>query len=470
MEEARIRSAVNCIPAESYDTWFKIGLALHWTGWGERAFSIYDDWSRTVPEKYKDANVREKWESFDGPYDGKPITLGTLFQMAKARGWTDMAAPELHTDLGNARRLVARHGNNIRFVHEWHKWITWKGTHWQVDDDGAIMRLAKETVEALYAEAVKIDDEDKRTDLRKHALRCQAVARLDAMIELATSEPEVVLSAQRLDADPWLLGGQNGVLELRTGKFRPAECADYITMQAGVAFDRGATCPNWLAFLDKITGGDRALVAYLNRAVGYTLTGSTCEEVLFVLYGTGNNGKSTWRETLHFLLGDYAMAADAGLLIERKTPGGATPELARLKGRRLVAINETSENDRLNEARVKFITSQDKITARNLYQGFFDFDPTHKTFLTTKPQAHYTRDRHRHMAALTPSAVHGDHPGARGGERLPRAAADPRAGGHPQLGARRVESVSERGLESAPGSASGDRQLPARRGCRRAVD
>src|SRR5205807_1577746 len=104
-----------------------------------------------------------------------------------------------------------------------------------------------------------------------------------------------------------------------------------------------------------ITGGDRDLQNYIQRVAGYTLTGSVREEVLFVLFGTGSNGKSTYRETLHSLLGDYALAADAGLLIERKTPGGATPELARLKGRRLVSINETSENDHLNEARVKFI-------------------------------------------------------------------------------------------------------------------
>jgi putative DNA primase/helicase len=344
---------------------------------------LWDKWSATVPDQYKDADLAKKWESFGRSNDGKPITLGTLFHMAKARGWTDIAAPELHTDLGNARRLVARHGNNIRFVHEWHQWIIWEGTHWRIDADGAIMRLAKETVEALYAEAAKIDDEDKRKELRKHGLKCQAAARLDAMIDLARTEPEVVLSAQRLDADPWLLGTQNGVLELRTGKFRSAKRDDYITMRTGVAFEPGATCPSWLGFLDMVTGGDRSLSAYLQRVAGYTLTGSTCEEVLFVLYGTGNNGKSTWRETLHFLLGDYAVAADAGLLIERKAPGGATPEIARLKGRRLVAINETSENDQLNEARVKYITSQDKISARNLYQGLFDFDPSHKTFLTT---------------------------------------------------------------------------------------
>jgi putative DNA primase/helicase len=327
--------------------------------------------------------VRKKWESFGPPTDKKPITLGTLVHMAKAGGWTDVAAPALHTDLGNARRLVARHGNNIRFVHEWHQWVIWEGTHWRVDDDGAIMRLAKETVEALYAEAARLKDESKRGDLRKHAFKCEAEARLKAMVSLATTEREVTLSSQQLDADPWLLGTQNGVLELQTGKFRPAKRDDYITLRTGVAFDPAAACPDWLAFLDKVTGGDRSLSAYLKRVAGYTLTGSTREEVLFVPYGTGNNGKSTFRETLHEVLGDYAVAADAALLIERKAPGGATPEIARLKGRRLVAINETAENDRLNEARVKFITSQDKITARNLYQDFFDFEPTHKTFLTT---------------------------------------------------------------------------------------
>jgi putative DNA primase/helicase len=420
-EAARIRSALGCIPAESYDTWFRIGMGLHWTGWGERACQIYDDWSRTVPEKYKEEDQRKTWDSF-GRREGKPITLGTLFHLAKEGGWTDITAPALHTDLGNARRLVARHGSNIRFVHEWHQWIIWEGTHWRADDDGAIMRLAKETVEALYAEAPKIDDEDKRKELRKHGLKCQAAARLDAMIDLARTEPEVVLSAQRLDADPWLLGMQNGVLELQTGKFRPAERDDYITKRTGVAFDPGATCPNWLGFLDKVTGGDRSLSAYLQRVAGYTLTGSTREEVLFVPYGTGNNGKSTFRETLHDVLGDYAVAADAALLIERKAPGGATPEIARLKGRRLVAINETSENDQLNEARVKYITSQDKISARNLYQPL-RFRSVAQDVLDHEPQTDHTRDRHRHMAARTPSALHGDHPGARGGERLSRAAA-----------------------------------------------
>ncbi len=293
------------------------------------------------------------------------------------------AKTDFHTDLGNARRFVRRHGKNIRFIPEWNKWIVWNGSRWEVDDDGAAMRLAKETVIAMYSEALGLANEQRRTALLKRALKGQAEARLKAIVSLAESEAAVVLPANKLDADPWILGVQNGVVELKTGKFRAARREDLITKRTNVVFDPNARCPNWLKFLDTVTGSDVSIQSYVQRVVGYTLTGSVREEVMFVLYGTGNNGKSTFRETVHSLLGDYALAADAGLLIERKTPGGATPELARLKGRRLVSINETSENDHLNEARVKFITSQDKVTARNLYQQFFDFDPSHKTFLTT---------------------------------------------------------------------------------------
>jgi putative DNA primase/helicase len=293
------------------------------------------------------------------------------------------AKTDFHTDLGNARRFVDRYGKNIRFIPEWNKWIVWNVSRWEIDDDGAAMRLAKETVEAMYSEALGLANEQDRTALRTRALKSQAEARLKAMVSLAESEAAVVLAANKLDADPWVLGVQNGVVELKTSKFRPSRREDLITKHANVIFDPNARCPNWLKFLYTVTGGDRDLQSYIQRVVGYALTGSVREEVMFVLYGTGNNGKSTFRETVHSFFGDYALAADAGLLIERKTPGGATPELARLKGRRLVSINETSENDHLNEARVKFITSQDKITARNLYQQFFDFDPSHKAFLTT---------------------------------------------------------------------------------------
>jgi putative DNA primase/helicase len=317
------------------------------------------------------------------PEDKVRKTVASIAQAEATKRAMGTSRILFYTDLGNARRLVSRHGKNIRFIHEWKKWIIWNGNRWEVDNDGAVVRLAKDTVTAMYSQALRITDSDKRHQLIGHALKSQAEPRLRAMVSLAESEIEVVLSAKTLDANPWLLGVQNGVIELKTGEFRPGRREDFITKQAGVSYDPDAQCVEWLKFLDTVTDGDKQLQVYLQRALGYALTGSVQEEVTFILWGTGNNGKSTFRETLHALHGDYALAADASLLTEQRTRGGATEEIARLKGCRFVAVNETNENDQLNEARVKFITSQDTMTARYLYGHLFDFFPTHKAFVTT---------------------------------------------------------------------------------------
>jgi putative DNA primase/helicase len=295
---------------------------------------------------------------------------------------TGPAGRELATDLGNARRLVRLHGERIRYVHAWKSWLVWEDGHWQRDKDASIERMAKATVEDMHAEASRVNDEAKRTELRKHALKSQNAQRFAAMVQLAESEIEVVLAAEKLDADPYLLGVQNGVVDLRTGKFRAATRDDLVTKRAGVAFKEGATCPSWKALLDKIFLGDAELIAYFQRIIGYGLTGLTVEEVLFMLWGAGANGKSTVRETIVAMMGDYAAGSDASLLITNKQ-GGATPDLARLHGKRLVTINETEQKDKLNEARMKYITGHDVITARNLFEGFFDFHPTHKTWMAT---------------------------------------------------------------------------------------
>jgi putative DNA primase/helicase len=302
------------------------------------------------------------------------------------------------TDLGNARRLVALYGEDIRYVHAWCQWLVWEDGQWRKDDSGAIIRLAKATVEQMFDEANGVANEDRRTALRKFALASQNIARLNAMIKLAESEPEVILPVKQIDADPYLLGVQNGVIELRTGTFRPARREDYITKRASPAFDLEAKCPQWEKFLKKIfpnrskpAGGDLftsdsddEMIGYVQRVAGYVLTGLVVEEVLFVPWGVGSNGKTTLREILFALLGDYAMGSDASLLITKhKDDGGPTPSLVRLNGRRLVTINETQKNDFLNESRVKFITGNDIITARDLYERPFDFFPTHKTMLTT---------------------------------------------------------------------------------------
>ena len=170
--------------------------------------------------------------------------------------------------------------------------------------------------------------------------------------------PNAVLSPDKIDANPLLLGVKNGVIDLQTGTFREARREDLVSKIAGCSYDEHARCPNWDAFLLKIFDHNEELIRYVQRVAGYMLTGLTVEEVLFVMWGLGANGKSTFRETIFALLGDYAIGADASLLITNRRQGGATPDLARLFGRRLVTVNETEDKDHLNESRIKFITSK----------------------------------------------------------------------------------------------------------------
>jgi hypothetical protein len=240
-------------------------------------------------------------------------------QIKQAREKIGEIRLEMLTDLGNARRLVRLYGRDIRYVYIWHKWMAWEDGCWCKDDgNGAVMRMAKATVEEMFAEAARINDEQRRKDMRSHALKSQKAERLTAMVKLANSELEVVLAVEKLDADSLILGVKNGVIDLRTGAFRQAQREDYVTKTASAAFDPQAECPNWIAFLDKIFKRDAKLIAYVQRSVGYILTGQTGEEVMFVLWGSGDNGKSTFRETIFALLGNYAIGADAGLLVTSK--------------------------------------------------------------------------------------------------------------------------------------------------------
>ena len=143
MEAARVVSALDKLSAEDRNMWFEMGAAIHSLDWGERGFEIWDDWSQTIPTKYDEIEQRKTWESFAREYSGRKVTIATLFRRAKNAGWIEAAArQDYETDLGNARRLVRRHGGNIRYVHSWRKWLVWSGERWIIDSDGAIVRLA----------------------------------------------------------------------------------------------------------------------------------------------------------------------------------------------------------------------------------------------------------------------------------------------------------------------------------------
>ncbi|PTR14214.1 putative DNA primase/helicase [Nitrosospira sp. Nsp2] len=284
------------------------------------------------------------------------------------------------TDIGNAERLVVKHGVNIRWVAEFKRWIVWDGLRWTPDVDGAIMRFAKKTAEQIYREAAKAQDREQARTVAAHADKSQNLPSLHAMIELAKSEPGITISQKELDQDDWLLGVNNGVIDLRTGRLRKSRREEYVTKHAHVDYEDDSHCPTWISFLDKITGGNVHLVEFLQRAIGYSLTGNVSEQCLFFLHGMGANGKSTFLNVIREMLGGYATQCAAETLMVKRE-GSATNDIARLRGMRFVATSETDEGRRFGEATVKQLTGGDDIAARFLYGEHFVFKPTSKIWL-----------------------------------------------------------------------------------------
>ncbi len=282
------------------------------------------------------------------------------------------------TDLGNAERFAAFAGDRFRYVHTWGTWLFFDGKRWTRDTDGGATRWCRDTLRAIAAEAGTLSEPEARDQLVKHALDSESAARIGAMTGLAQALLPVATEA--LDRDPDLFNVANGTLDLRTGTLRPHDRADLLTRLAPVPFDPDAACPRWDAFLLRCMGGDKALVGFLQRAVGYALTGHTSEQVLLLLYGTGANGKSTFLETIRALLGDYATQTDFTTFLKREGEG-VRNDLARLVGTRFVSAVEAEAGVPLAEALVKQVTGGDIITARFLFREFFEFRPTFKLWL-----------------------------------------------------------------------------------------
>ncbi len=288
--------------------------------------------------------------------------------------------PYALTDLGNAERLAAWHGDTLKFVPEL-GYLVWGGRRWERGETAA-QRMAKETVRGIYAEASRGGSDDERKAISEWAVRSESQARIAAMLTLAQSEVEIEARAADFDADPLLLNCQNGTLDLRTGALRPHSPADRLTKTAGTLYDGGATCDLWRAFLWRIFDGNEKLIAFIRRVVGYSLTGDTGEQCLFIPWGSGANGKSTLLETLRALFGDYGQQAEFSAFLARQSDT-VRNDLARMVGARFIAAIESGEGRRLAEPVIKALTGGDTITARFLFKEYFEFKPTFKLWLAT---------------------------------------------------------------------------------------
>lgn len=289
------------------------------------------------------------------------------------------------TDQGNGLRLVALHGDTVRYCHAWKAWLIWDGTRWRRDDTQEIVRLAKNTANAMLIAAASAPSISavRQQQIIKWTATTQSLPRLKAMVELAGSELSVTTRPEQFDSDLYLFNCHNGTLNLQTGRLHPHRQEDLITKIAGTAFDPAATAPHFERFLARVIP-DPEVRVYMQRCIGYALTGRTDEECLWLLGGEGRNGKSKFLEAVRLVFGDYALAAAATLLLKKKQDGeGATPGLARLAGARFVTAVETEDGAALAETCVKWITGSDMVTARHLYSSEFEFKPEAKIFLAT---------------------------------------------------------------------------------------
>jgi putative DNA primase/helicase len=281
-----------------------------------------------------------------------------------------------YSDLSNAERFASMHSDKARYCPDVKDWLVWNGSCWSEDKAGMAHRLAIETTKMMALEAVN----EARRELLAWAAKSQSARGLRDM--LAVAESKIQIRRTALDRDPWVLNCRNGTLDLKAGTLKPHDPADWLSKITRIDFSSRAECPTWHAFLRRVLNEDRELIAFLKRAIGYTLTGVTDEQCLFVMLGNGANGKTTFLRILRSLVGDYAQQTPMDTLMITKA-AGVSNDLARLDGTRFVSAVEAEQGKKLAETKIKQMTGGDPIAARYLYGEFFEFVPMFKLWLAT---------------------------------------------------------------------------------------
>lgn len=285
------------------------------------------------------------------------------------------------TDQKNAERLVELSEGLFRYWFVGKGWFYFDGQRW-VSADHRILRLAKRVSQTFLKEAATEVNEERAEELYKHARYSESAYAINAMMTLAKGESAFQISMDDFNRNKWLINLPTGTYDLANTLFREHLKEDFITRIAPVQYDPKATAPIFEEFIFKIFLGKRDIINFVQRVFGYALSGDCGEQKLFILHGGGRNGKSTLVNAILEVMGDYGIQAPPQLLMASKFDRHPT-EIAGLRNARLVVASETSEGRWLNEALVKSLTGQDRITARLMRENFFSFTPEFKIFLTT---------------------------------------------------------------------------------------
>lgn len=291
------------------------------------------------------------------------------------------------TDSGNAELFAYLNGDKVRYDHQRGRWLVWDRHRWTADPNGALTRMAIETARARYRAGEELESSEARERLARWAINSESSGKVESMLTLAKAMPPIADTGEGWDSNPMLLGVNNGLVNMATGEFRAGRPDDRVTRSCGVEYDASADCPRWKQFLKEVFIND-ADIAFIRRAVGYSLTGSTREQVWFLCHGDGSNGKSTFLRTLLRLTGglvqdSYGADTPADTLMKRGNGGGIPADLAALASKRFVICSESDSVSSLHTGRVKSLTGGDPQTARFMRENFFTFIPVLKLWLAT---------------------------------------------------------------------------------------
>lgn len=303
-------------------------------------------------------------------------------------------AQPIYSDIYNGEQFVADYAGRATFCPEHNCWYLWDGKTWQRDIKCIeTIELAKATTKRMMLEAESVEEEFRKI-AKAHAKSSATSGKLEAMLFCARSEKGMSRSASKFDQHDYLLTVANGTIDLERGELLPHNPDHLMTKQAKIKFDRDAKCPRWIQFLEEIFAGDTDLIRYMQRLVGYSLTGSVKEQGLWVFWGSGCNGKSLFTNVLHDLLGDYYHRCDPELFVEgrARSAGQASPHIVALKGARVAIASETKAGAKLAETALKELTGGDQLTGRQLHAEPQQFYPSHKLILLTNHRPRVTQD------------------------------------------------------------------------------
>ncbi|MBN2413386.1 hypothetical protein JXQ31_17025 [candidate division KSB1 bacterium] len=281
------------------------------------------------------------------------------------------------SDLGNAEAIAILYGSKIRYVHDAEYWLIWNGNNWQKDKDNEISRIAMECIRTRQEKAMEIENENDRNKMLSWTKGSESDYKIKSAIRLFKDLEEVKTTSDQFDIDPYFLGCMNGILDLKTGKLRAGQPEQMISKSTNISYDPNAKCQRWKQYLEEIFENNYKLINFVKRAIGYSLTGNTSEQCLFILIGPGENGKSLFLEILRSLTGEYCINTPFQTFEKKSNKGNQIPnDVAELVGMRIVTCSEINEYSQFDEGRIKSLTGEDVITARKLYKDFFSFKPT----------------------------------------------------------------------------------------------